>query len=111
MQGLGSSKRCWSACCRRLNTNRVSGAVLLWVLLIPACNELWQPEQVVCGATEDEHPIHLRESAHLYLGEWAGLLQPAEGLFDQPTTAEADRVAGVPGGSSIEVRAAPLSFF
>jgi hypothetical protein len=30
------------------------------------------------------------------------------GLLDQPTTTEANRVAGVPGGSSIQVRATPI---
>jgi len=82
--------------------------VLLRVLLIVACDEPWQPEQVVGGATEDEEPVHLGQTSQPYQSEWVGLLQPAEGLFDQPTTAEADRVAGMPGGSCIEVRATPL---
>jgi hypothetical protein len=65
----------------------------------------------VGGAAEDEDPVHLGQTSQLYLSKWAGLLQPAEGLLDQPTTAQADGVAGVPGGSSIKVRTTPLFVF
>ena len=60
------------------------------------------------GAAEDEEPVDLHQTSQHYLSKWAGLLEPAEGLFDRPTAAEADRIAGVPGGSSIAVRAASL---
>ena len=73
-----------------------------------ASDELRQPEQVVGGAVEDEEPVDLGQTSQLYLGKWAGLLEPAEGCLDQPATAEADRIAGVPDGSSIAVRAAAL---
>ena len=81
--------------------NRVSGAVLLRVLLILACDEPWQPEQVVGGAAEDEEPVDLHQTSQLYLGKWAGLLQPAEGLLDQPAATERDGVPGVPGRSCV----------
>ena len=81
--------------------NRVSGAVLLRVLLILACDEPWQPEQVVGGAAEDEDPVDLGKSSQLYQSEWAGLLQPAEGLLDQPAATERDGVSGVPGRSCV----------
>src|SRR5260370_2383965 len=67
-----------------------------------------QPGQVVRGATEDEQPVHLVQSAQLHLADRAGLLQPSEALLDQPATAQADGIAGVPGGSPVEVRAAFL---
>ncbi len=71
--------------------------------------ELWQAQQVVCSAAEDEEPVDLGQTSPLHLGDGTGLLQPAEGLLDQPAAAQADRVSGVPGGSAIEVRTA--SFF
>lgn len=55
------------------------------------------------GATEDEDPVDLCQTSQLYLSKWAGLLQPAEGLLDQPPAAEADRITSVPGGSCVEV--------
>ena len=82
--------------------------MLLWVLLILASDELRQLEQVVGGAAEDEEPVDLGQTSQLYLSKWAGLFEPAEGFLDQPATAEADRIAGVPGGSCIEVRAVSL---
>ena len=82
--------------------------MLLRALLIVACDEPWQPKQIVGGAAEDEDPVDLGQTSQLYLSEWAGLLQPSEGLLDQPTTTQADRVAGVPGGSCIKVRTTPL---
>ena len=56
--------------------------MLLWVLRIVVCDEPWQPEQVMGGAAEDEDPVDLGQTSQLYLREWAGLLQPAEGLLD-----------------------------
>ena len=50
--------------------------MLLRALLNLACDEPWQPEQVVSGAAEDEDPV---DPSQLYLSEWAALLQPAEG--------------------------------
>jgi hypothetical protein len=60
----------------------------------------------VRGATEDEQPVHLVQTAQLDLAQRAGLLQPSEALLHQPAAAQADRVAGVPCGSPVEVRAA-----
>jgi len=40
------------------------------------------------------------QSAQLHLADRAGLLQPSEALLDQPATAQADGIAGVPGGFS-----------
>ena len=72
------------------------------------CDQPGQPGQVVRGATEDEQPVHLVQSAQLHLADRAGLLQPSEALLDQPATAQADGIAGVPGGSPVEGRAAFL---
>jgi hypothetical protein len=66
------------------------------------------PGQVMRGATENEQPVHLVQSAQLHLADRAGLLQPSEALLDQPATAQADGIAGVPGGSPVESRAAFL---
>ena len=46
------------------------------------------------GEAEEEEPVNLGQTSQLYLSKWAGLLEPAEGLSDQPTMAEADRIAG-----------------
>jgi hypothetical protein len=59
----------------------------------------------VRGAAEDDQPVHFVQLAQLYLAQWAGLLQPAEALLDQPAAAQADLIARMPGGSAIQVRA------
>src|ERR1700736_2970041 len=66
-----------------------------------------QPHEVVGGAAEDEQPIDLVQSAQLHLADRAGLLEPSKSLFDQPSAAQADGVAGMPRGSAVEVRSAP----
>jgi len=81
------------------------GALLPEALRSSLGDQPRQPQQVVGCAAEDEDPVHLGQPAHLHLAERADLLHPAEGLFDQPAAAQADRVAGVPGGSSVHVRA------
>ena len=60
------------------------------------------------GATEDEQPVDLVQSAQLHLAHWTGLLEPSESLFDQPAAVQADGVAGMPRGSAAEVGAASL---
>jgi hypothetical protein len=50
----------------------------------------------------DGDPVHLVQSAQLHLADRAGLLQPTEALLDQPPTAQADGIAGVPRGSAVE---------
>src|SRR5260370_42143888 len=67
-----------------------------------------QPDQVVRGATEDEQPIHFLQTPQLDLAQRAGLLQPSKALFDQPSTAEADRIAGLAWGSAVQVAGAAL---
>ena len=67
-----------------------------------------QAQEIVSGAGEDEDPVHLMQTAQLDLPNRAGLLEPSEALLDQPSPAQADRVAGMPGGSAIHVRAASL---
>jgi hypothetical protein len=62
----------------------------------------------VRGATEDEHPIHFLQAAQLDLAQRAGLLQPSKALFDQPSAAHADDIAGLARGSAIQVAAAAL---
>ena len=62
----------------------------------------------MCGATEDEQPIHLFQSAQLDLAERADLFQPPKSLFDQPSAAQADGIAGLPRGSPVQVAAAPF---
>lgn len=68
----------------------------------------WQAHEVVCGATEDEDPIDVMQSTQLHLADRAGLFQPSETLLDQPPATKADRVAWVPRGPAIKVRAASL---
>ena len=68
----------------------------------------WQAQEVVGGAAEDEDPVHLMQTAQLDLPNRAGLLQPSEALLDQPSPAQADRIAGMSGGSAIHIRAASL---
>src|SRR4030088_3063356 len=82
---------------------RFSGAALPEPCRMSLCDQPGQPGQVVRGATEDEQPVHLVQSAQLHLVDRAGLLQPSEALLDQPATAQADGIAGVPGGSPVEV--------
>jgi hypothetical protein len=87
---------------------RSSGAPLPEPCRMSLCYQPGQPGQVVRGATEDEQPVHFVQSAQLHLADRAGLLEPSEALLDQPATAQADGIAGVPGGSPVEVRAAFL---
>ena len=86
----------------------VEQSQLLKALLSVVCHELWQAEQVVGSTAEDEDPVDLGPDLAASLGERSGLLQPAEGLPDQPAAAQAQGVAGMPGGSSVEDRAASL---
>ena len=60
------------------------------------------------GATEDEQPVYVFQSAQLDLSQRAGLFQPSKSLFYQPSAAQADGVAGVPGGAAVEVTAPSL---
>lgn len=85
--------------------------MLLRILLGLACEELGQAQQVVGGAAEDEDPVDLGQASQLHPGERAGLLQPAEGLLDQPAAAELECIAGcrVVLRSMFERR--PLSLF
>ena len=70
--------------------------------------ESGKSDQVVRGATEDKQPVHLLQSAQLDLAQRAGLLQPPEALFDQPSATQADRVARLPRGSAVQIAAAAL---
>ncbi len=65
-----------------------------------------QPDQVVRRATEDEQPVHFLQASQLDLAQWAGLLQPPEALFDQPSAAQADGIAEPARGSAIQVAGA-----
>src|SRR5208282_6920293 len=67
-----------------------------------------QPDQVVRGATEDEQPVHFFQASQLDLAQRAGLLKPTEALLDQPSPAQADGIARLPCGSSVQVAAAAL---
>ena len=62
------------------------------------------------GATEDEQPIDFFQPPQLDLAQRAGLLEPSEAFFNQPSPAQADGIAGLPRGSAIEIAAATLSF-
>src|SRR5713226_9666907 len=88
-----------------------AGALLHGSCLSSKGYQFRQPHQVVCGATEDEQPVDLVQSAQLHLADRAGLLEPSKSLFDQPSAAQADGVAGMPRGSAIEVRAASRSAY
>ena len=66
-------------------------------------DQFGQAEEVVGGATEDEHPVHSMQSAYLHLAYWTCLFQPSEGLFDEPTAAQADAVPRMPCRSAVEV--------
>src|SRR5579884_2533587 len=70
-----------------------------------------QPDQVVRRATEDEQPVHFLQAAQLDLAQRAGLLQPSESLFDQPSPAKADALAGLARVLRSRLLARPLSFF
>ena len=92
-----------------LNSQRAfSGAPLLVALRRLLDDEPWQAQEVVGGAAEDEDPAHLVRAAQLHLVNRPGLLEPAEALLDQPSPAQTDRIAGMPGGSAIHVGAASL---
>ena len=67
-----------------------------------------QPDQVVRGTTEDEQPVHFLQTSQLDLAQRAGLLQPSEALFDQPSPAQTDGVAGLSCGSAVQIAAPPL---
>lgn len=54
------------------------------------------------GATEDEQPVDLFESAQFYLSQRVGLLQPSDALLDQPSPAQADSVPSVPCRPAIQ---------
>src|SRR3982074_3771991 len=84
-----------------------SGALLHGACLWSKGYQFRQPHEVVGGAAEDEQPIDLVQSAQLHLADRAGLLEPSKSLFDQPSAAQADGVAGMARGSAVEVRAAP----
>src|SRR5450755_3290746 len=71
-------------------------------------DEFWNPDQVVCCATEDEQPVHFLQPSQLDLPQWPGLLQPPKALFDQPTAAQTDGIAWLPRGSAVQVAAAVL---
>ncbi len=58
------------------------------------------------GATENEQPIYFLQSAQLDLAQRRGLLQPSEALFDQPSAAQTDDIAGLPRGSAVQVAGA-----
>src|ERR1700681_3030858 len=85
-----------------------SGALLHGACLWSKGDQFRQPHEVVGCATEDEQPIDLVQSAQLHLADRAGLLEPSKSLFDQPSAAQAEGVAGMPRGSAVEVRAAAL---
>ena len=57
-------------------------------------------------ATEDEQPVHFLQASQLGLAQRAGLLQPSESLFDQPSAAQADGIAGLARGSAVQVAGA-----
>src|ERR1019366_7638951 len=65
-----------------------------------------QPDQVVRRATEDEQPVHFLQASQLDLAQRAGLLQPSESLFDQPSAAQADGITGLARGSAVQVAGA-----
>jgi hypothetical protein len=65
-----------------------------------------QPDQVVRRATEDEQPVHFLQTPQLYLAQRPGLLQPSKALFDQPSAAQADGIAGLARGSAVQVAGA-----
>jgi hypothetical protein len=49
----------------------------------------------VGGAAEDEQPVDLGQTSQLDLAQWAGLLQPTEGLLDIATAAGYPTVAAM----------------
>jgi len=63
----------------------------------------------VCGATEDEQPVHFLQTSQLDLTQWACLLEPAEALLDQPSPAQANGIAGLTRGSAVQVAAAAVA--
>ena len=63
------------------------------------------------GASEDEGAVDLGQSADLHLGQSGRLLQPAEGLLDQPAATQADRITGMPVVLASMFERLPVSFF
>jgi hypothetical protein len=63
----------------------------------------------VCGATEDEQPVHFLQTSQLDLTQWACLLKPTEALFNQPSPAQANGIAGLTRGSAVQVAAAAVA--
>ena len=80
--------------------NRYSGTLLAelsrWL-----SHEFGQSDQVVCCATEDEQPVHFLQTSQLDLTQSACLLEPAEALFNQPSPAQANGIAGLTRGSAV----------
>ena len=68
-----------------------------------------QPDQVVGGGGQREHPAHPVEPAMAGLGQPAGGLDPAEPLLDTLAQALAGGVARVPGGAPVDPGQAPLA--
>ena len=59
-------------------------------------------------ATEDEQPVHFLQSSQLDLAQRADLLQPPKALFDQPSPAQADGIAGLPRSPAVQITGAAL---
>src|ERR1700677_329090 len=87
---------------------RPSGALLHGPCLSSKGDQFRQAHEVVGCAAEDEQPVDVVQSAQLHLADRTGLFEPSESLFDQPSTAQTDGVAGMPRGSAVKVGAASL---
>ncbi len=56
--------------------------------------------------TEDEQPVRFLQASQFVLTQRAGLFEPSVPLFDQPSPAQADDIAGLARGSAIQVAGA-----
>ena len=72
-------------------------------------DEFGQPDQVVGGGSQGEHPAGPVEPAMPGLGQPAGCLDLAEALLDALAQPQACGVARMPGGASVDPGLAPLA--
>ena len=79
---MSSTHSPWLSGLLNSSQDAFSEALLLKALRRLLGEEPGQAQEVVGGAAEDEDPVHLVQSAQLYLAELAGLFQPSEALLN-----------------------------
>jgi hypothetical protein len=88
--------------------SRGSGTLLPESCRLLLSDESWQPLHVMSGATENEQPAHVLQPTQLDPSQRTGLLEPTEALLDEPSATQADGIAGLSCGPSVQVAAPHL---